>query len=328
MDTIVFAPIADHKQFSNHQASIRDFAAHLVVDQAIRDSLDWAKQAQSLPTATPGPTIIPPGIDAPEVKDVRLPKIGIVGAGASGLYAAMILQSLDIQYEILEANDRIGGRLFTHRFNGQQGVDAPVGTPARYDYFDVGAMRFPDIPFMKRVWDLFDVLKIQNLIVDYNLSATNNLMYFNTVKPPFNPSNPSPGATDYFRVSVANGGTVPNDFAAKSVDYWTGQVYDYYKKAFAKLDDPDLSDKERRKVFRAAWANLVNQDHHTTRSAMRQGLNGVRPYPNPVVEWLETFDSATGLYDRAFVESVMVSLRIQSPFIHVTLNTIIGFPRF
>ncbi|KJA17693.1 hypothetical protein HYPSUDRAFT_146222 [Hypholoma sublateritium FD-334 SS-4] len=230
----------------------------------------------------------------------------------------MILQSLGIEYEILEANNRIGGRLFTHRFNGQQGVDAPVGTPARYDYFDVGAMRFPDMPFMKRLWDLFDILKIKDLFVDYNLSAANNLKYFNTVNPPYNATNSAdqaaPGDPDYFRVSVANGGTVPDDFAAKSVDHWTGQVYDYYKTAFAKLDDPNLSDEQRRKIFRAAWADLVDQDHHTTRSAMRQGLNGVRPYPNPVVEWLETFDSATGLYDRAFVESVMDSLDFDWPY--------------
>src|SRR4051812_8889312 len=33
--------------------------------------------------------------------------VGIVGAGAAGLYAAMILQSLDMDYEILEADTRI-----------------------------------------------------------------------------------------------------------------------------------------------------------------------------------------------------------------------------
>lgn len=309
MDTIIFAPITASKQFSNHEASIRDYAAYLVVDQAIRTSVDWAKENTPLSETIPGP--VTHSMKATEVKNIRLEKIGIVGAGAAGLYAAMILQSLGIDYEILEANNRIGGRLFTHRFNGQQGVDAPVGTPARYDYFDVGAMRFPDMPFMKRLWDLFDILKIKDLFVDYNLSAPNNLKYFNTVDPPYNATKSAdqaaPGDPDYFRVSVSNGGTVPNDFAAKPVDYWTGQVYDHYKKAFAKLDDPNLTDEQRRKIFRAAWADLVDQDHHTTRSAMRQGLNGVRPYPNPVVEWLETFDSATGLYDRAFVESVMVS---------------------
>jgi NAD(P)-binding Rossmann-like domain len=43
-------------------------------------------------------------------------KVGIVGAGAAGLYTAMILQDLGIQYELLEANKTVGGRLFTHHF--------------------------------------------------------------------------------------------------------------------------------------------------------------------------------------------------------------------
>jgi hypothetical protein len=43
--------------------------------------------------------------------------VGIVGAGAAGLYAAMILESLGIDYEILESSQRIGGRIFTYRFD-------------------------------------------------------------------------------------------------------------------------------------------------------------------------------------------------------------------
>lgn len=45
-------------------------------------------------------------------------KVGIIGAGVAGLYAAMILQSFGIEYEILEAQpDHIGGRLLTHHFS-------------------------------------------------------------------------------------------------------------------------------------------------------------------------------------------------------------------
>jgi NAD(P)-binding Rossmann-like domain len=43
-------------------------------------------------------------------------KVGIIGAGAAGLYTAMILQDLGIQYELLEANKTVGGRLRTHHF--------------------------------------------------------------------------------------------------------------------------------------------------------------------------------------------------------------------
>ena len=46
--------------------------------------------------------------------------VGIVGAGISGLYAALLLQSLevdDLQYEILEARERPGGRIWTYHFS-------------------------------------------------------------------------------------------------------------------------------------------------------------------------------------------------------------------
>jgi len=61
---------------------------------------------------------------------LRLPslpekKVGILGAGIGGLYAALILDSLDIEYEILEASDRIGGRIFTYKFPGGE----------KYDYY-------------------------------------------------------------------------------------------------------------------------------------------------------------------------------------------------
>lgn len=54
----------------------------------------------------------------------------------------MILDELNIpglSYEILEADNRVGGRIYTHRFS-----------KAKHDYYDVGAMRFPKIDIMKK----------------------------------------------------------------------------------------------------------------------------------------------------------------------------------
>jgi len=50
-------------------------------------------------------------------------KVGILGAGVGGLYTALILDSLDIKYEILEASNRTGGRLFTHKFKNGNDYD-------------------------------------------------------------------------------------------------------------------------------------------------------------------------------------------------------------
>jgi len=104
--------------------------------------------------------------------------LGIVGAGIAGLFAAGVLDNLNKElirranipevgpknidefyrsydpwknprkllyftYEILESadEDRVGGRLFTYNFGGPR---------ESHDYYDVGAMRFPDIPIMTR----------------------------------------------------------------------------------------------------------------------------------------------------------------------------------
>jgi len=83
------------------------------------------------------------------------PKVAIVGAGAAGLFSAMILDYLNrnvdgfhVNYDILEAaeKERVGGRLFTYEFK-PGGASNPQGP---HDYYDVGAMRFPDNKVMTR----------------------------------------------------------------------------------------------------------------------------------------------------------------------------------
>lgn len=60
--------------------------------------------------------------------------VGILGGGVGGLYAAMMLESVGVPYEVLEARDRVGGRLFTHKFENSN----------FYDYF-VSSLR-PPVP--------------------------------------------------------------------------------------------------------------------------------------------------------------------------------------
>lgn len=57
-------------------------------------------------------------------------KVAVLGAGMAGLVAAYELASLGHEVIIYEANDRIGGRAWTHRFDDGQ-------------YHELGAMRFP-----------------------------------------------------------------------------------------------------------------------------------------------------------------------------------------
>lgn len=70
-------------------------------------------------------------------------RICIIGAGIAGLYLAMMLDDLGLStlsYDILESRDRIGGRVYTHKF--EDGKD---------NYYDVGAMRFPKVRRAKQI---------------------------------------------------------------------------------------------------------------------------------------------------------------------------------
>lgn len=95
------------------------------------------------------PRHLPPREDH---KSKHLPagtKVCIVGAGMSGLYSALILDHLGVPYDILEAADRPGGRILTHYFSTRE-----------HDYYDIGAMRFPNIPPMERYLTTFVVHKL------------------------------------------------------------------------------------------------------------------------------------------------------------------------
>lgn len=90
-------------------------------------------------------------------------KVCIVGAGVAGLFTAMILDwlkekckteeklsDLNISYDMFEANseERLGERLYTYKFPSTK--DDKSGDHDHL-YYDVGAMRFPEIPIMKRL---------------------------------------------------------------------------------------------------------------------------------------------------------------------------------
>ena len=101
-----------------------------------------------------------PATAGPETQQLPKLKVGIVGAGMAGLYAALMLQTTwvagaatqDVTFELLESDShRVGGRGFTYWFNGEQGMEAEPGTNDYLDYFDVGAMRLPVMDFNSTV---------------------------------------------------------------------------------------------------------------------------------------------------------------------------------
>ncbi|EJD42298.1 hypothetical protein AURDEDRAFT_89618 [Auricularia subglabra TFB-10046 SS5] len=199
----------------------------------------------------------------------------------------MILDSFadKFSYEILEGNkERVGGRLFTHKF--------PGGGPN--DYYDVGAMRFPDIPFMTRTFDLFKRLGIDT--IPYILSIPKNL---NLVNGKLLTNAEIDGKTDPFETHVP--------VVDQSSSAMVSSQIDVFKDALAK-------------DFEAGWKELMQFDEYSTRAYMLFHGNGGVTYTNPVplvsfhvVDYLETFESATNLYDEALTETVMDSMDFDYP---------------
>ncbi|MEH7612790.1 flavin monoamine oxidase family protein, partial [Gottfriedia acidiceleris] len=82
--------------------------------------------------------------------------ITIIGAGISGLVASSLLKEAGHQITIIEANNRIGGRIYTKRepfINNQ--------------YIDLGAMRIPSFHYL-----VLEYIKKFNLPVNEFVNST------------------------------------------------------------------------------------------------------------------------------------------------------------
>lgn len=105
--------------------------------------------------------------------------VAIIGAGVAGMRAAMMLDHLGIPYEIFEASQRHGGRCYTYHFTRKE------ESGLKHDYFDVGAMRFPQIPAMKSLFTLFEELGItpeggaEGRLVPFINNAPGNILMYN-----------------------------------------------------------------------------------------------------------------------------------------------------
>jgi monoamine oxidase len=210
-------------------------------------------------------------------------KVCIVGAGISGLYIAMILDSLptaNVTYDILEANSRIGGRVYTHHFSQEL-----------HDYYDIGAMRYPDIPTMKRTFDLFKRT---------NMPLREYILKCDTTPDLFNDRIFEPGP-DPYHVSTQNGGCVPEHVVDK-VSTLIDDAFRPYKEKLAE-------------DFNRGFEELMKVDDFSTREFLKRGgPDGTLPkYDFFSVQWMETQNTSTNLFDQAFSESVMDSFDFDNP---------------
>lgn len=185
----------DDKYFSHIQPLFGPNSPFLEREDVLPDNLPNLRDTKLYP------------IWPPQEADIGMFDVGIVGAGMAGLYTGMILDSLNIRYHIIEASDRIGGRVYTHRFTNDPG-----------DYYDAGAMRFPDNPIMRETFALFKILGIEKnpnqdsnqqergQLIPYYLKGPNTPSYYNGQRIIL----PDPTVPDPFKVSQSEGGMVPD----------------------------------------------------------------------------------------------------------------------
>ena len=245
-------------------------------------------------------------------------RVGIIGAGMGGLYSALILQSPGVPFEIIDASGRVGGRLFTHKF--QQG--------GKYDYYvrslnffhilphsshlsisqDVGAMRYPlpksddegnyEPGVMQRLGQLFTYLGMHKQLIPYYFKSDKQpgFQYFNGIRARIGEGNsfdaPALGINStLIGIGVTN---IVNDAIGP----------------FARVLFDDLQNHTN-----TGWATMMRNDAYSTRAYLSfkyipSASFGLEPehLVTRVINWLETFDKSTGWYDRALTETVLEAI--------------------
>ncbi|KAF4448614.1 hypothetical protein F53441_7989 [Fusarium austroafricanum] len=263
-------------------------------------------------------------------------EIGIIGAGVGGLFTAMVFDwlneeckdlGLKIDYDIIEAAkmNRLGGRLYAHRFSYEE-----------HDYYDVGAMRFPNNTIMKRTFQLFNYIGLKpgkGGLIPYYIDDEENVCptYFNDVSSVGNVW--TADADDPFKINsgLPDGAKIPEHLLKVNPSKLVSQALEYFlevaKGQFKKaIDEKDENGKEHTKL----WELLMESDKLSTRQFLASGdgdrkrqqkipLDNSGPIPEGpgfnynTIEWLESATYGTGWYDQSLTECVLEELDFGTP---------------
>ncbi|KAI9497202.1 putative amine oxidase [Zychaea mexicana] len=116
-------------------------------------------------------------------------KIGIIGAGMSGLFSGLLLDQAGFHnYEILEANDRLGGRVHTTYFNNSTIAYQEMGPmrfPVSIDYEDGKSLPVTDHNIVFQMAEELNKMNDDHYKIEFIKwiqSSDNNLSYRNGVR--------------------------------------------------------------------------------------------------------------------------------------------------
>ncbi|KAH7182312.1 uncharacterized protein B0J16DRAFT_270721 [Fusarium flagelliforme] len=203
--------------------------------------------------------------------------VGIVGAGISGLYTGLLLSREGHKVTIFEAEDRVGGRIYTHRFTPQ--------AHSQDVYFEAGAMRIPRSSLHSKVFDLIRYLNTHSSVesrielIPYILDHENNKSFFQGQKGLLQ----DPGWS-------AKAG-LPSGFCNKTPQRLLGSVVIPWLTLL-------------RQNFDDGFRKVLMYDEYSFRAYLRS----VAGWPHEVIEFVELFCSQTNQYDLSFTEIIMQNL--------------------
>ncbi|KAE8167779.1 major facilitator superfamily domain-containing protein [Aspergillus tamarii] len=203
--------------------------------------------------------------------------VGIVGAGISGLYIALSLQRQGHNVTVFEATSRIGGRIYTHRFQPlNEGEDV---------YFEAGAMRIPRSSLHDRVFHFVQFLNTYGKpedkveLIPYVIEHENNIAYVQGHK------------ADLSDIEHGARLGIPQPYRGKSARELLGEVVT----PWLKLLERD---------FDQGFAEIMKYDTLSFRSYLAL----VQQWPHEVIDFVELMTSQSNQYDLSFVEIIMQNL--------------------
>ncbi|KAG8533189.1 uncharacterized protein KY384_001972 [Bacidia gigantensis] len=299
-------------QYTDRQSNTASYASRWA-SIAIREQLaEIQRGIPSLPTPQNRNELAPITDTLDKETQKSSFNVGIIGAGCAGLFTAMIFDylnerfKLNVTYEILESNgeDRIGGRLYSYYFK-----DVP--NPGPHDYYDVGAMRFPNIEPMAPTFALFDLLEMKDSsseepkvgdLIPYYLTGPNNPQLYNDVRvvpkvdplpkqgdPPKKEKNDSPTAKS-FKVTGL-------------LDWYEDEVPSKLIEDMIKpFTDKLKADPKKGWNFLMKFGDAYS---------VRQWFSKLYDYNT--TEWLETYSYGTSWYDEALSEMVLEDINFAAP---------------
>lgn len=144
--------------------------------------------------------------------------MGIIGGGSTGLYAGLLLDSLNIDYTIIEASEtRLGGRIFSYEFDTNQQSSESNCQPI---YTNLGGALFVKNDLMERLtgnesWSLINFLN-EHVKEEYKIEEIpafttnlNNINFLNGIAATVGCRD---NHFDVHNFSQSNGGSIPDEY--------------------------------------------------------------------------------------------------------------------